>query len=167
MLRASFLCARRWSMFIAMRLEPALAHLDRERSDQTQTARGVRDDADDVGTPPLDLLVEAFQGTYRLQARVLLARQGWNVSVSSVNASTRLHSLGWGLPLCPRTAAIWPACLLRSVSLPSEGALENRAGSSAWIRLSIVEPIAVRPQGAQSRALPRPSGRCAPRGPEG
>jgi hypothetical protein len=42
-------------------------HLDRERPDQAQAARGVGEDADDVGAS-LDLLVQALEQAGRLRA---------------------------------------------------------------------------------------------------
>ena len=49
-------------------------HLDRERPDQAQAARGVGEDADDVGAS-LDLLVQALEQVGRLQVLMVLARQ--------------------------------------------------------------------------------------------
>ena len=59
---------------VAVRFQPVLVHLGRERADQAQAAFGVGEDPDDVGAP-LDLLVQPLQEVGRLQVLVVLARQ--------------------------------------------------------------------------------------------
>jgi hypothetical protein len=59
---------------VAVRFQPVLVHLDRQRPHQAQAARRVREDPDDMSAS-LDLLVQALQQVGRLQVLVVLARQ--------------------------------------------------------------------------------------------